>query len=78
MVDATGCSLLEAYGMSLSSPNQQEYGRESARVRAALGEAAWRAAWAEGVKLAAEGALRLVTPAAPSAPESPGWSPAGG
>jgi tetratricopeptide (TPR) repeat protein len=72
---AAGCSLLEAHGMSLSPPNQQQYDRESARVRAALGDKTWEAAWAVGMKLTPEEALDLIRPTAPIAHGLPGEGP---
>jgi tetratricopeptide (TPR) repeat protein len=68
---AAGCSLLEAHGVSLSPPNQQQYDRRSARVRKALGEDAWQAAWTAGVKLTPDQALGLVRSPAPIEQESP-------
>jgi tetratricopeptide (TPR) repeat protein len=58
---AAGVALLEKHEMMLSRPNQRDYDRSAARIHEALGEEAWRAAWAEGATLTPDEALALVT-----------------
>jgi hypothetical protein len=56
---AAGFSILQKRNMTLSRPNQRDYDRSALRIRDVLGEEDWKAAWAEGTRLAPDEVLVL-------------------
>lgn len=57
---AAGFALLEKHGVTLSPPNERDYERVAAQVRAALGEDRWQTAWSEGARLTVDEAGGLL------------------
>jgi tetratricopeptide (TPR) repeat protein len=71
-------SAADSLGLPQEPAVHQEHGRQVAAVRAALGEEAFAAAWAEGEALRPEQAISLALAAGPAVTDAPKGAGAGG